>query len=129
MGARGAEAEAQVQKLTAELGEYKAESRQLRNQDGVIRRLEERARGLEASLEAKVLAPALLLSAWNALPSRRRVYLPQAGTPKLCLLMACMHACMHGVSSFSHWAGAIDAMLDACIACALGLVTVPSGMQ
>ncbi len=47
--------EAAAAKLAGELAEYKAESRQLRNQEHTIRRLEERARTLEAQLEEKVL--------------------------------------------------------------------------
>ena len=51
---RAAEAEAAATKLAGELAEYKAESAGLLNQDLTIRRLEERARGLEAALEERV---------------------------------------------------------------------------
>lgn len=46
--------EAAAAKLAGELAEYKAESRELRNQEHTIRRLEERARTLEAQLDEKV---------------------------------------------------------------------------
>ena len=39
--------------MAGELAEYKAESRELRNQEHTIRRLEEKARSLEAQLEDK----------------------------------------------------------------------------
>ena len=48
------ELEAQVRKLAQELSEYKAESKELKNQDGTIRRLEERVRSAEAQLQEKV---------------------------------------------------------------------------
>ena len=51
--------EAAAAKLAGELAEYKAESRQLRNQEHTIRRLEERARTLEAQLEEKVVLTSL----------------------------------------------------------------------
>eukprot|EP00884_Botryococcus_braunii_P002856 jgi/Botrbrau1/12571/Bobra.0169s0105.1 len=50
---RSADLEAQVRKMAQELAEFKAESSQLKNQDLTIRRLEERARVLEAQLEDK----------------------------------------------------------------------------
>ena len=40
--------------MAAELADFKAESKQLRNQELTMRRLEERVRSLEAQLEAKV---------------------------------------------------------------------------
>lgn len=40
--------------MAQELAEYKAESKELKNQDGTIRRLEERVRSLEAHLQEKV---------------------------------------------------------------------------
>lgn len=43
-----------MQRMGQELAEYKAESTELRNQDGIIRRLEERIRFLEASVSEKV---------------------------------------------------------------------------
>ena len=46
---------AQVQKMAQELAEYKAESTELRNQDGTIKRLEERVRSLEAAGAEKVI--------------------------------------------------------------------------
>lgn len=46
--------EAQIQRMAQELAEYKAESTELRNQDGIIKRLEERIRFLEASSKEKV---------------------------------------------------------------------------
>ena len=48
--------EAAAAKSARELAEYKAESSQLRNQDLTIRRLEEKARQLEAQLQEKVAA-------------------------------------------------------------------------
>ena len=54
MASHSAELEAQVRKLAQELAEYKAESKELKNQDGTIRRLEERVRGLEAQNQEKV---------------------------------------------------------------------------
>jgi homeobox protein cut-like len=45
--------EAAAAKMAGELAEYKAESRELRNQEHTIRRLEEKARSLEAQLENK----------------------------------------------------------------------------
>jgi len=56
-GARCAELEAAAARLAGELADFKAESRQLRNQDLTIRRLEERARALEAELAAKARCP------------------------------------------------------------------------
>ena len=50
---RAAELEAQVSVLSSELDEYRAESKELKNQDLTIRRLEEKARGLEADLQDK----------------------------------------------------------------------------
>lgn len=52
--ARLAEVEAAAAKSARELAEYKAESSGLKNQDLTIRRLEERARQLEAQLQEKV---------------------------------------------------------------------------
>lgn len=52
--ARLAEVEAVATRSARELAEYKAESSQLKNQDLTIRRLEERARQLEAQLLEKV---------------------------------------------------------------------------
>jgi homeobox protein cut-like len=49
-----AELEAEATKMTQELEEFRTESKQLKNQDLTIRRLEERARALEAQLETKV---------------------------------------------------------------------------
>ena len=46
--------EAVAARSARELAEYKAESSQLKNQDLTIRRLEERARQLEAQLVEKV---------------------------------------------------------------------------
>ena len=46
---------AQVQKMAQELAEYKAESTELRNQDGTIKRLEEKVRSLEAAGAEKVI--------------------------------------------------------------------------
>ena len=43
----------QVQKVSSELGEYKAESKAIKNQDLTIRKQEEAIRDLTASLEAK----------------------------------------------------------------------------
>ena len=54
MASHSAELEAHVRKLAQELAEYKAESKELKNQDGTIRRLEERVRGLEAQNQEKV---------------------------------------------------------------------------
>ena len=51
---RLAEVEAEAARSARELAEFKAESSQLRNQDLTIRRLEERARLLEAALQEKV---------------------------------------------------------------------------
>ncbi|KAK9826852.1 hypothetical protein WJX81_008080 [Elliptochloris bilobata] len=51
--ARCAELEAAARNLAGELADFKAESKQLRNQELTIRRLEERARSLEAQLEVK----------------------------------------------------------------------------
>lgn len=45
--------EAQNRKVNQELAEYKAESKQIKNQDLTIRRLEEKVRSLEAQLEEK----------------------------------------------------------------------------
>ena len=45
--------------MAAELADFRAESKQLRNQELTMRRLEERARSLEAQLEAKVRRPRL----------------------------------------------------------------------
>ena len=42
--------------MAQELAEYKAESKELKNQDGTIRRLEERVRILDAQLQEKVCA-------------------------------------------------------------------------
>ena len=39
--------------LSASLQEYKMESTQIKNQDGTIRKLEEKIRALEASLEER----------------------------------------------------------------------------
>ena len=47
--------EAAATKMAGELAEYKAESKDLRNQEHTIRRLEDRARSLEAQLEDKVI--------------------------------------------------------------------------
>ena len=49
--------EAAATKMAGELAEYKAESKELRNQEHTIRRLEDRARSLEAQLEDKVPLP------------------------------------------------------------------------
>lgn len=54
MASHSSELEAQVCKLSQELAEYKAESTELKNQDGTIRRLEERVRSLEAQVQEKV---------------------------------------------------------------------------
>lgn len=54
VGARAAEMEAAATKMAGELAEYKAESKELRNQEHTIRRLEDKARSLEAQLEDKV---------------------------------------------------------------------------
>ena len=53
-GARAAEMEAAATKMAGELAEYKAESKELHNQEHTIRRLEDRTRSLEAQLEDKV---------------------------------------------------------------------------
>lgn len=56
--------------MAAELADFKAESKQLRNQELTMRRLEERARSLEAQLEAKVRhvkTHAACSSAWHDL--------------------------------------------------------------
>ena len=50
--------------MAAELADFKAESKQLRNQELTMRRLEERARNLEAQLEAKVRRPTTVV-AWK----------------------------------------------------------------
>lgn len=55
--ARCAELEAAARRLAGELADFKAESKELRNQELTIRRLEERARTLEAQLEAKACTP------------------------------------------------------------------------
>ena len=72
--ARSAELEAATRRMAAELADFKAESKQLRNQELTIRRLEERARSLEAQLEAKVrrseTACGLLLSLEVCMPRR-----------------------------------------------------------
>ncbi len=47
--------EAAATKMAGELAEYKAESKELRNQEHTIRRLEDKARSLESQLEDKVL--------------------------------------------------------------------------
>lgn len=54
MASRSSELEALVCKQSQELAEYKAESKELKNQDGTIRRLEERVRSLEAQVQEKV---------------------------------------------------------------------------
>lgn len=62
--------------MAQELAEYKAESTELKNQEGTIRRLEERVRNLEAQLQERVSFPGSfpqlhfclrLLSFWHAL--------------------------------------------------------------
>ena len=53
--------EAAATKMAGELAEYKAESKELRNQEHTIRRLEDRARSLEAQLEDKVPFPLYVL--------------------------------------------------------------------
>ncbi|PSC73915.1 Transcription factor CCAAT displacement CDP1 [Micractinium conductrix] len=53
LASRAAQLEAEAAKMAQELGEYKAESQELKNQDFTIRKLEERARDLEAQLEEK----------------------------------------------------------------------------
>jgi homeobox protein cut-like len=50
---RIADLEAQAAKMAGELGEYKAESKELKNQDLTIRKLEEKVRGLEAAVEER----------------------------------------------------------------------------
>ena len=57
VAARAAEMEAAATKMAGELAEYKAESKELHNQEHTIRRLEEKARSLEAQLEDKVTCP------------------------------------------------------------------------
>jgi homeobox protein cut-like len=54
LASHNAEVQAQMCKIAQELAEYKAESKDLKNQDGTIRRLEERVRSLEAQLQEKV---------------------------------------------------------------------------
>ena len=56
-GARAAEMEAAATKMAGELAEYKAESKELHNQELTIRRLEDRTRSLETQLEDKVPFP------------------------------------------------------------------------
>jgi septation ring formation regulator EzrA len=46
--------EAVAAKLAGELAEYKAESKELRNQEHTIRKLEDRVRSLDSQLEEKV---------------------------------------------------------------------------
>lgn len=58
LASQSSEHEAQVCKLSQELAEYKAESKELKNQSGTIRRLEERIRSLEAQVQEKVPIPA-----------------------------------------------------------------------
>lgn len=57
VGARAAEMEVAAAKIAGELAEYKAESKELHNQEHTIRRLEEKARSLETQLEDKVPPP------------------------------------------------------------------------
>ena len=57
VGARAAEMEAAATKMAGELAEYKAESKELHNQEHTIRRLEDKTRSLEAQLEDKVPCP------------------------------------------------------------------------
>lgn len=54
LASHGSEQDAQLCKLSQELAEYKAESKELKNQDGTIRRLEERVRSLDAQVQEKV---------------------------------------------------------------------------
>ena len=54
LASHGSEQDAQLYKLVQELAEYKAESKELKNQDGTIRRLEERVRSLDAQVQEKV---------------------------------------------------------------------------
>ena len=51
--------EAAATKMAGELAEYKAESRELRNQEHTIRRLEDKARSLAAQLDDKVILPSV----------------------------------------------------------------------
>jgi len=53
LASHNAEVTIQMCKVAQELAEYKAESKELKNQDGTIRRLEERVRSLEAQIQEK----------------------------------------------------------------------------
>ena len=68
-GARAAEMEAAATKMAGELAEYKAESKELHNQEHTIRRLEDKARSLEIQLEDKVPLPCTCCAAWMQLRS------------------------------------------------------------
>ena len=60
---------AQVTKLAQELAEYKAESRELKNQDLTIRKLQEKVASLEADLTEKVGAALALDRAPSSAPA------------------------------------------------------------
>ena len=64
VGARAAEMEAAAAKMAGELAEYKAESKELHNQEHTIRRLEDKARSLEIQLEDKVSFTCTCCAAW-----------------------------------------------------------------
>lgn len=61
-----------MHKMAQELAEYKTESKELRNQDGIIKRLEERIRSLEAAIDEKVCCNMLA----RLLPLRQLYHTP-----------------------------------------------------
>lgn len=82
LGSRGAELEAANRKMAQELAEYQAEAKELKNQGGTIRRLEERVRALEAQLQERVGPPFPALLG-GCRPSQRLAPIASLHSPSL----------------------------------------------
>ena len=67
MAKRVAELETEIRRQAQELAEYSAESEEIRNQDAILRRLEDKIRSLEMELQAKDTARDVLrkVSTWR----------------------------------------------------------------